>query len=59
VIRLVQRKAADPSTDPDGLARARQTLAREKGEAALGQLIEMRRAEANIWINPILQAPGS
>lgn len=58
IIRLANRQAADPSADPAGLVRVRAALTREKGDAALRQLVEARRTTAKLWINPQL-ASGS
>jgi peptidyl-prolyl cis-trans isomerase D len=52
VIRLAGRQAADPSADPRRLAQVKQALRREKGDAAVRQLIEARRTAAKLWINP-------
>lgn len=58
VIRLAGRQPADPSADPPGLAQVAQALRREKGEAAVRQLVEARRATAKLWINPQLAPVG-
>ncbi len=52
VLRLADRRAADPSTDPDALARISRSLAQEKGNTAFRAFVESLRGKAEIRIDP-------
>jgi peptidyl-prolyl cis-trans isomerase D len=54
VIRLVDRQAADPEADPDGLAQFSRALARDKADTAFEAYLAERRRAAEIWVNPAL-----
>jgi peptidyl-prolyl cis-trans isomerase D len=57
VTRLVERQAADPAGDAEGLARVRRALERDKADTAFRQLVETRRREGDIWVNPQFAPP--
>ncbi|HEY8369548.1 MAG TPA: SurA N-terminal domain-containing protein [Thermodesulfobacteriota bacterium] len=53
VLRLAERQAADPSADPDTLARITRALEQEKGNAAFRAFVERLRRQAKIRIDPL------
>ncbi|HWP35461.1 MAG TPA: SurA N-terminal domain-containing protein [Thermodesulfobacteriota bacterium] len=54
VVRLLRRLPADPAADPQGFARVRQALEREKRQAAFEQFLRARRQAAALWVSPQL-----